>query len=88
MLLVIHFVGRVLAAFSADRRGVTALEYALIACVSVMVTVTAVVSVGGGLGNSFDQIMNGLSAAGSAKTAVVISAPAPASGPTTTVKIK
>ncbi len=83
MPLITFINWRVLAAFSADRRGVTALEYALIACVSVMVTVTAVVSVGGGLGYSFDQMMNGFSPAGSPKTAVMIPA-APISGATAT----
>ena len=43
-----------------DRRGVTALEYGLIAALIALVLVAALTSVGGGLNNTFNQISNTL----------------------------
>lgn len=44
----------------SDRRGVTALEYGLMAALIALVLVAALTSVGGGLNNTFNQISNTL----------------------------
>ncbi|GAN78444.1 Flp family type IVb pilin [Acidisphaera rubrifaciens] len=44
----------------SDRRGVTALEYGLIAALIALVLVAALTSVGGGLNHTFNQISNTL----------------------------
>lgn len=48
--------------FRADKRGITGLEYALIACVSVLVAITAFVSVGGNMGGTFTNVADVLQA--------------------------
>jgi Flp pilus assembly pilin Flp len=70
---IAHFillVRRRVASLRADTRGVTPMEYALMATFSVMVAITAVVSLRADLDIPFNQIANILQTASATSTSV------------------